>query len=261
MLSRRSLLVASLSTVCAAPDGFQNFISGMRAEARQAGISAATLDRAFAGVQVNQKVLEHYRHQPEFTMTWAQYRALLITDQRIANGRAAFQQNRALLGRVQGPVRRRSRRDHRHLGPGVQLRRRHGRLPCDRGPGDARLGRPPRQLLPRRTDGRAAHPRPWRRGAGAHARLLCRRDGPAAVHAVVLPALRGGLRGPWQARHLDQQARRAGLDRQLPRAVRLAQRRAVGPGGDPGREPRQHRDRARQPPAGRRMGAARRAPG
>jgi membrane-bound lytic murein transglycosylase B len=34
-------------------------------------------------------------------MTWAQYRALLITDQRIANGRAAFQQNRALLGRVQ----------------------------------------------------------------------------------------------------------------------------------------------------------------
>jgi membrane-bound lytic murein transglycosylase B len=100
MLSRRSLLVASLSTVCAAPDGFQNFIAGMRAEARQAGISAATLDRAFAGVQVNQKVLEHYRHQPEFTMTWAQYRALLITEQRIANGRAAFQQNRALLGRV-----------------------------------------------------------------------------------------------------------------------------------------------------------------
>ena len=34
-------------------------------------------------------------------MTWAQYRALLITDQRIANGRAAYQQNRALLGRVQ----------------------------------------------------------------------------------------------------------------------------------------------------------------
>jgi membrane-bound lytic murein transglycosylase B len=59
------------------------------------------LDRAFAGVQPNQKVLERDRHQPEFTMTWAQYRALLITDQRIANGRAAWQQNRALLARVQ----------------------------------------------------------------------------------------------------------------------------------------------------------------
>ena len=106
MLSRRSLLAASLSAVLAvparaAPDSFQGFLAGMRAEARRAGISAATLDRAFAGVQPNQKVLERDRHQPEFTMTWAQYRALLITDQRIANGRAAFQQNRALLGRVQ----------------------------------------------------------------------------------------------------------------------------------------------------------------
>jgi membrane-bound lytic murein transglycosylase B len=110
MLSRRLLLAASLSTVCAAQEGFQSFLAGMRAEARRAGISAATLDHAFAGVQLNQKVLEHYNHQPEFTMTWAQYRALLITDQRIANGRAAFQQNRALFGRVQ---------DRFGVGPGV----------------------------------------------------------------------------------------------------------------------------------------------
>ena len=100
MLNRRLLLAASLSSVCAAPDGFQGFLSSVRAEARHDGISEATLERAFAGVQLNQKVLEHYRHQPEFTMTWAQYRDLLITDQRIANGRAAFQQNRALLVRV-----------------------------------------------------------------------------------------------------------------------------------------------------------------
>jgi membrane-bound lytic murein transglycosylase B len=101
MLNRRLLLAASLSTVCAAPDGFQNFLTGLRAEARRAGISADTLDRALDGVQPNEKVLEHYRHQPEFTMTWARYRALLITDQRIVNGRAAYQQNRALLARVQ----------------------------------------------------------------------------------------------------------------------------------------------------------------
>ena len=99
-------MAASLPAVLAvparaAPDSFQGFLAGLRAEARRAGISAATLDRAFAGVQPNQKVLERDRHQPEFTMTWAQYRALLITDQRIANGRAAWQQNRALLGRVQ----------------------------------------------------------------------------------------------------------------------------------------------------------------
>ncbi len=100
MLNRRLLLAAALSTVCAAPGSFQSFLASLRAEALRAGISAATVDRAFAGLEPNQKVLEHYRHQPEFTMTWAQYRDLLITDQRIANGRAAYQQNRALLARV-----------------------------------------------------------------------------------------------------------------------------------------------------------------
>lgn len=115
MLSRRSLLAASIpaalaAPAVAAPDSFQGFLAGLRAEARRAGISSATLERAFAGVQPNQKVLERDRHQPEFTMTWAQYRALLINDQRIANGRAAFQQNRALFARV---------RDRFAVDPGV----------------------------------------------------------------------------------------------------------------------------------------------
>ena len=101
MLKRRWLLAASLSTLATAQDSFQGFLVRIRTEARRAGISAATVERAFSGVQPNQKVLEHERHQPEFTMTWAQYRALLVTEQRIAAGRAAFQQNRELLARVQ----------------------------------------------------------------------------------------------------------------------------------------------------------------
>jgi membrane-bound lytic murein transglycosylase B len=101
MLSRRILLAASLSTVCAAPDSFQSFLARLRADAQHAGISSATLTRALANLQPNQQVLERYNHQPEFTLTWAQYRARLITDQRIANGRVAYQQNRALFGQVQ----------------------------------------------------------------------------------------------------------------------------------------------------------------
>ena len=101
MLSRRLLLTAAAaSTIAAAPGNFQTFLASLRADARRAGISPATLDRAFAGLQPNQKVLERDRHQPEFTMTWAQYRAMLITDQRIANGRAAYNQNRAIFSRV-----------------------------------------------------------------------------------------------------------------------------------------------------------------
>ena len=84
-----------------AADGFQGFLNGVRAEARKQGISAGTLDAAFRGIAPNQKVLERDRHQPEFTMTWERYRALVINDQRIANGRIAWQQNKALLGQVQ----------------------------------------------------------------------------------------------------------------------------------------------------------------
>src|ERR1700733_9432668 len=104
MLTRRLLLSAIPATAAikaeAASDSFAGFLAGLRAEARRAGISPVTLERALTGLAPNQKVLERDRHQPEFTMTWAQYRALLINDQRISNGRAAFQQNRTLLVRV-----------------------------------------------------------------------------------------------------------------------------------------------------------------
>src|SRR5580698_10243718 len=106
MLTRRILLASSLATGAAtrsyaAADSFAGFLAGVRADAMRAGISAATLQLAFAGVQPNQKVLERDRHQPEFTMTWTQYRALVVGEQRIVNGRAAWRQNQALIGRVQ----------------------------------------------------------------------------------------------------------------------------------------------------------------
>ena len=259
MLNRRSLLAVSLSTAIAvparaAPDSFPGFLAGMRAEARRAGISAATLDRAFAGVQPNQKVIERDRHQPEFTLTWAQYRALLITDQRIANGRAAYQQNRALLASV---------RERFGVDPGVITGIWGLESSFGAGMGDFHVVE---ALATLAWEGRRAS---FFRGEliaalrildhgdvtpGAHARLLCRRDGPAAVHAVVLSALRGRFRGPRPARHLDQQARRARLDRQLSRAVRLARRRSLGPAGDAVRRLRARRRRPRQPPTGRRMG-------
>ncbi len=83
------------------PGSFRDFLTGVRAEARRAGIASATLDRAFAGVSPNQKVLDRDRHQPEFTLTWARYRALVITDKRIVDGRQAVAANRGLFQRVQ----------------------------------------------------------------------------------------------------------------------------------------------------------------
>ncbi len=107
MPTRRFLLASAVPAVLAAPasasptGSFRSFLAGVRNEARAAGIRAATLDSAFRGVSPNQKVLDRDRHQPEFTMTWARYRALVITDKRITDGRQAVSANRGLFGLVE----------------------------------------------------------------------------------------------------------------------------------------------------------------
>ena len=93
--------VLSAPALASPVDGFPSFLNGVRAEARRAGVRAVTLDGAFAGVEPNQKVLERDRHQPEFTLTWARYRGLVITDKRIIAGRQAVAANRALFQQVE----------------------------------------------------------------------------------------------------------------------------------------------------------------
>jgi membrane-bound lytic murein transglycosylase B len=107
MPTRRFLLASAVPAVLSATafasptDGFHSFLNGVRVEARKAGIRPSTLDSAFAGVSPNQGVLDRYHHQPEFTMTWARYRALLVTDKRIAAGRQAVGASRALFRLVE----------------------------------------------------------------------------------------------------------------------------------------------------------------
>lgn len=107
MPTRRVLLANALSAAFAVralanpSDSFPAVLAGLQAEARRAGISPTTLNRAFAGVTLNQKVLDRIHHQPEFTMTWARYRALVITDKRITNGLNAVGANRGLFQRVE----------------------------------------------------------------------------------------------------------------------------------------------------------------
>lgn len=103
MLTRRTLLAASPAAIVtpAAAASFDSFLAGVRNDARKAGISARTLDAAFAGVSPNQKVIERDRRQAEFSMTWQRYRDLVITDQRIEEGRKAVAANRDLLRRVE----------------------------------------------------------------------------------------------------------------------------------------------------------------
>lgn len=102
MLTRRVCLAAPLliSTIARAREGFAAFVGGIRAEAVRAGIRASIVDEAFEGVQPNAKIIELDHHQPEFTMTWAQYRQRVLPQSRLDRGRAVYAQEAARLADI-----------------------------------------------------------------------------------------------------------------------------------------------------------------
>ena len=106
MLTRRAIVALPLGLAVPAAAGvpFQSFVAGVYREALGEGVRRSVLDAAFAGVAPNQKVIDLDRRQVEFTMTWVQYRARVVSEQKIAQGRAAVAQNRALLTRIDGVI-------------------------------------------------------------------------------------------------------------------------------------------------------------
>jgi peptidoglycan lytic transglycosylase B len=82
------------------PAAFHAFIEGMRADALRQGITAATLDRAFADVAYVPHVIELDRRQPETTLTFQNYIDLVVTPTRREEGRQQLVENRALLDSI-----------------------------------------------------------------------------------------------------------------------------------------------------------------
>ncbi len=79
---------------------FEQWLDGVRAEASRAGIGAKTLDAALADISLIPRVIELDRAQPEFTLTFDQYMARVVSPRRVRKGRAKFAENRALLQEV-----------------------------------------------------------------------------------------------------------------------------------------------------------------
>jgi len=79
---------------------FDTWRAELRQEALGQGISAATFDAAFAGVQPIPRVIELDKSQPEFTMTFPQYLDRVLPQKRIDTARARLNENRALLEAV-----------------------------------------------------------------------------------------------------------------------------------------------------------------
>ncbi len=100
-----ALLAVALyvTTAVAAPEetgDFDSWLVELHTEAQGLGISEATLDSALTGLAPLPRVIELDRKQPEFTLTFAQYLARVITPARVEEGRAKFRANASLLKEV-----------------------------------------------------------------------------------------------------------------------------------------------------------------
>ncbi|MBV9517462.1 MAG: lytic murein transglycosylase [Hyphomicrobiales bacterium] len=67
---------------------FAAFIETLWPEAKAAGVSRATFDAAFAGVQIDPKVLERTKEQAEFERTIRDYLASAVSERQVEEGRA-----------------------------------------------------------------------------------------------------------------------------------------------------------------------------
>ncbi len=81
--------------------GYDAWVASFRGRAEAAGISRATLDAAFRGAGFLPGVVERDRNQTEFTRTTEDYLAIVASDEKVARGRAAFAQRRALLAEIE----------------------------------------------------------------------------------------------------------------------------------------------------------------
>ncbi|HZM47300.1 MAG TPA: lytic murein transglycosylase, partial [Burkholderiales bacterium] len=79
-----------------APD-FNACVKELRGQATAAGVSAQTFDKAIAGVEPDQSVIEAMDRQPEFVTPVWDYLAMLVDEQRIADGRAKLGEWAAVL--------------------------------------------------------------------------------------------------------------------------------------------------------------------
>ena len=81
------------------PD-FAEWLEAFAVEARQSGISQATLDTALANVERIPAVIELDRRQPKEPGDFCGYMDARLTETRIERGRSLLREHRALLHRV-----------------------------------------------------------------------------------------------------------------------------------------------------------------
>lgn len=113
MMKRRTFLAAAAGGLVAAGTGwpawaqaaagesYAAFLGGLRQQALAAGVPSSIVEQSLALAPApNQDVLKLDRHQPEFTLTWAQYRDRVVSPTREEKGQQTYQQVRNSLSSI-----------------------------------------------------------------------------------------------------------------------------------------------------------------
>ena len=177
-----------------AAGNFHACLEGLWPEAARRGVPRTVFDEQTAALTPDLRIMDLLDAQPEFTKAIWDYLDLLVSDDRIQNGRAILARHRAIFDAVE-----KAYGVDRHIITaiwGVEFELRHPDRPAlgralDR---DACLRRPPTGLFPRGIPVCAGDHRPWRRRSGASSGFLGRRFRAHPIHAHELQEIRRGLR-------------------------------------------------------------------
>jgi len=109
LLLRRCITLFCLSLLFALPaqaaecgGDFRVFLDAISGEAIKAGLSPATVAKAFAGVSPDRAVLAFDRRQQSvFNKSFDTYAAIAVTPRRVERGRKLLRKNAALLARIE----------------------------------------------------------------------------------------------------------------------------------------------------------------
>ena len=94
-------LATGLAAAGAQNNDFERWLESFRAEAAAAGIKADVLDAALADLSINERVFELNDNQPEFSRAIWDYLDSAVSEQKIADGRAALAENRIMLSLIE----------------------------------------------------------------------------------------------------------------------------------------------------------------
>ena len=93
-------LVSMTSTATAqdlTPQAFHTCLAGLQERARQAGVADWIVDEVIPDMELQARVIELDRRQPEFVKTFGEYLAARVTPARVERGRALYADHREFL--------------------------------------------------------------------------------------------------------------------------------------------------------------------